>query len=82
MGTVQVKDLVYQGTQSRLARARPRAGTAVPDEFMPRSRASSGGGRTLGSPEAQLRQASSRSNLGQIALPTDRVTGAFNAKTA
>jgi hypothetical protein len=31
-------------------------------------------------PEAQLGQASSRSNLGQIALPTDRVAGAFNAK--
>jgi hypothetical protein len=76
------QDLVYQGTQSRLARARPRAGTVVPDEFTPRPRASSGGGRTLGSLEAQLGQASSRSNLGQIALPTDHVAGAFNAKIA
>jgi hypothetical protein len=49
---------------------------------MPRPRASSGGGRTLGSPEAQLEQASSRSNLGQITLPTDRVAGAFNVKIA
>jgi hypothetical protein len=47
---------------------------------MPRPRASSGGGRTLGSPEAQLGQASSRSNLGQLALPTDHIAGIFNAK--
>jgi hypothetical protein len=37
---------------------------------------------TLGSPEAQIRQASSRSNLGQIASPTDHITGAFNARIA
>jgi hypothetical protein len=58
MGTVQEKGLVCQGTQSRPARARPRAGTVVPDEFTTRPRAPSGGGRTLDSPEAQLGQAS------------------------
>jgi hypothetical protein len=47
---------------------------------MPRPRASSGGGRTLDSPGAQLGQASLWSNLGQIALPSDRIAGAFNAK--
>jgi hypothetical protein len=41
-----------------LARAQPRAGTVVPDEFTPRPRASTGSGRTLGSLEAQLGQAS------------------------
>jgi hypothetical protein len=74
--------LVYQGTQSRLARARPRAGAVVPDRFTPRSRASSGSGRTLGSPEAQLGQTLSCSDLGQIALPTDRIACAFNAGIA
>ena len=53
-----------------------------PDEFTPRLRVSSGSGRTLGSPEAQLGQTSSRSNLGQIASPTDRIAGAFNARIA
>jgi hypothetical protein len=58
MGTIQVKASSTQGTRSRLARARPRARTIVPDEFTPRSRASSSDGRTLDSPEAQLGQAS------------------------
>jgi hypothetical protein len=31
-------------------------------------------------PEAQLGQASRRSNLGQITSPTDRIAGAFNAR--
>jgi hypothetical protein len=82
MGVVQVKASSTQGAQSRLARAQPRAGTIVPDEVTSRPRASSGSGRTLGTPEAQLEQASSRSNLGQIASPTDRIAGAFNARIA
>jgi hypothetical protein len=82
MGTVQVKASSTQGTRSRLARAQPRAGTVVSDEVMSRPRASSGSGRTLGTPEAQIGQASSRSNLGQIASPTDRIIGAFNARIA
>jgi hypothetical protein len=82
MGTVQVKASSTQGTRSRLARAQPRAGTVVPDEVTSRLRASSGSGRTHSSPEAQLEQASSRSNLGQIASPTDRIAGAFNARIA
>jgi hypothetical protein len=43
---------------------------------MSHPRVPSNNGRTFGSPEAQ---ASRRSNLGQIAMPTDRITGAFNA---
>jgi hypothetical protein len=82
MGAVQVKASSTQGTRSRLARAQPRAGTVVPDEVTSRPRASSGSGRTLGMPEAQLEPASSRSNLGQIASPTDRIAGAFNARIA
>jgi hypothetical protein len=42
-------------------------------------KASSTKGRDLASPEAQLGQASLRSNLGQIASPTDHIAGAFNA---
>jgi hypothetical protein len=82
MGTILVKASSTQGTRSRLARAQPRAGTVVPDEVTSRPRASSRNGRTLGTPEAHLGQASSRSNLGQIASPTDRITGAFNARIA
>jgi hypothetical protein len=78
MGTVQVKTSSTKGRNL----ARPRAGTVVPDEFTPHPRASSGGGCTLGSLKAQLGQASSRSNLGQIALPTDRIADAFKAKIA
>jgi hypothetical protein len=58
MGAIQVKAPSTQGTRSRLARAQPRAGIVVPDEFTPRPRASSSNGRTLDSPEAQLGQAS------------------------
>jgi hypothetical protein len=54
MGTIQVKASSTQGARSRLARAQPRAGTVVPDEITSRPRASSGSGRTLGTPEAQL----------------------------
>jgi hypothetical protein len=44
---------------------------------MSRPRVPSSNGRTFGSPEAQ---SSRRSNLGQIAMPTDRIAGAFNAR--
>jgi hypothetical protein len=74
--------LVYQGTRSRLARARPQAGTVVLDGFTPRPRASTGSGRTLGSPEAKLGQTLSCSDLGQVASPTDHITCAFNAGIA
>jgi hypothetical protein len=82
MGTIQVKASSTQEARSRLARAQPQAGTVVPDEVTFRPRASSGSGRTLDTREAQLEQASSRSNLGQIASPTDRIAGAFNARIA
>jgi hypothetical protein len=82
MGVVQVKASSTQGARSRLARAQPRAGTVAQDEVTSRPRASSGSGCTLGTPEAQLEQALSRSNLGQIASPTDRIAGAFNARIA
>jgi hypothetical protein len=80
MGVVQVKASSTQGTRSRLARAQPRAGTVVPDEFSPRPTASSSNGCTLDSPEPQLGQASLTSNLGQVAPPTDLIAGTFNAR--
>jgi hypothetical protein len=46
---------------------------------MSRPRTPSTNGHTFGSPEAQ---SSPRSNLGQVATPTDRIAGAFNAKVA
>jgi hypothetical protein len=82
MGTIPVKAPSTQGTRSRLARAEPRVGTVDQGRFTPRPRVSSSNGRTLDSPEAQLGQASWRSNLGQIATPTDRIVGAFNARIA
>jgi hypothetical protein len=74
--------LVCQGTRSHLARARPREGTVVLGGFTPRPRASTGSRRTLGSPEAKHGQTLSCSDLGQIALPTDRIACAFNAGIA
>jgi hypothetical protein len=82
MGTTPVKAPSTQGTRSRLAQAQPRAGTVDQGRFMPRPRVSSNNGRTFDSPEDQLGQASRRSNLGRIAMPTDRITGAFNATLA
>jgi hypothetical protein len=79
MGAIQVKAPSAQGTQSRLARAQPRAKGADPGGFTSRPRVPSSNGRTIGSPEAQ---ASWRSNLGQITTPTDHITGAFNARIA
>jgi hypothetical protein len=46
---------------------------------MSRSRTPSSNGHTFSSPEAQY---SPRSNLSQVATPTDRIVGAFNAKVA
>jgi hypothetical protein len=80
MGAIQVKAPSTQGIRSRLARTQPRAGTVDLDGFTPRPKASSSNGRTFDSPEAQLGQASRRSNLGQIVSPTDRIAGAFNAR--
>jgi hypothetical protein len=77
MGAIQDKALSTQGTRSRLARAQPRAKAADPGGFTSRPRVPSSNGRTFGSPEAQV---SWRSNLGQIATPTDRIAGAFNAR--
>jgi hypothetical protein len=77
MGAIQVKAPSAQGTRSRLARAQPLAKAADPGGFTSRPRVPSSNGRTFGSPEAQ---ASWRSNLGQIATPTDRIAGAFNAR--
>jgi hypothetical protein len=82
MGAIQVKAPSIQKTRSRLARAQPRAKTADPGRFTPHPRVSSSNGRTFDSPEAQLGQASRRSNLGQIATPTDRIAEAFNARIA
>jgi hypothetical protein len=65
-----------------LIRAQPRAGTVVSDGFAPRPRVPSVSRRTLGSPEAQLGQNLSCSDLGWIALPTDRIACAFNAGIA
>jgi hypothetical protein len=77
MGAIQVKAPSTQGTRSRLARAQPRAKAADSGGFTSRPRVLSSNGRTFGSPEAQALR---RSNLGQIATPTDRIAGAFNAR--
>jgi hypothetical protein len=77
---VQVKATSTEG--HNLIRAQPRAGTVVPDGFTPRLRVPSVSRHTLGSPEAQLGQTLSCSDLGRIALPTDRIACAFNAGIA
>jgi hypothetical protein len=75
----QSQSFVYQGTRSRLARARPRTGTVVPDEFTSRPKVSSGSERIHGSAKGMPCRAS---DLGQIALPADRIACAFNAGIA
>jgi hypothetical protein len=51
MGVIQVRASSTQGTQSRLARARPRARTVFPGEFTPRPRASSATGAPSNRPK-------------------------------
>jgi hypothetical protein len=80
--TIQVRISSTKGRDLIRAQPRPRAGTVVPDGFTPCPRASLGSGRTLGSPEAQLGQTLSCSDLGQIALPIDRIACTFNAGIA
>jgi hypothetical protein len=80
MDTIKVKAQSTQGTRSRLVRAQPWAKATDPGGFTSSPRVPSSNGRTFDSPEAQLGQASRRSNLGQIATPTDRIAGAFNAR--
>ena len=63
----------------RLARAQPRSRAADPGGFTSRPRTPSSNGHPFGSPEAQY---SPRSNLDQVATPTDRIAGAFNARMA
>jgi hypothetical protein len=75
----QSQSFVYQETRSRLARARPRAGTMVSDEFTSRPRVSSGSERIHGSAKGKPCRAS---DLGQIALLADRIACAFNAGIA
>jgi hypothetical protein len=82
MGALQAKAPSTQGTRSRLARAWPRTGTADPGGSTPRPRPPSSNRRTLDSSEAHFGQASRRSDLGQIASPTDQIAGAFNAGIA
>jgi hypothetical protein len=79
---VQVRASSTKGHNLVRAKPRPRAGTVVPGGFTPRPRASSGSERTLGSPKAQLGRTLSCSDLGRIALPTDRIACAFNAEIA
>jgi hypothetical protein len=79
---VQVRASSTKGRNLIRAQHRPRAGTVVPGGFTPRPRASSGSERTLGSSEAQLGRTLSCSDLGRIALTTDRIACAFNAEIA
>jgi hypothetical protein len=80
MDAIKVKAQSTQRTRSRFARAQPRAKAADLGGFTSRSRPPSSNGHIFDSSEAQLGQASQRSNLGQIATPTDRIAGAFNAR--
>jgi hypothetical protein len=82
ISTIQVRASSTKGRNLIRAQPRPRAETVVQDGFTPRPRASPGSGRTLGSPEAQLGQTLSCSDLGRIALPTDRITCTLNAGIA
>jgi hypothetical protein len=55
-------------------------GQPTPEDLrLARAPPPSSNGHTFGSPKVQ---SSPRSNLGQIATPTDQIAGAFNAKVA
>jgi hypothetical protein len=82
ISTIQVRTSSTKGRDLIRAQSRPRAGTVVPGGFTPRPRASSSSEHTLGSPEAQLGQTLSCNDLGQIALPTDRIACTFNVGIA
>jgi hypothetical protein len=82
MDAIQVKAPSTQGTRSRLTQAQPRAKTTDLGGFTSHPRVPSSNGHTFDPLEAQLGQASRRSNLGQIASPADRIAGAFNARIA
>jgi hypothetical protein len=82
ISTIKVRASSTKGRDLIRAQPRPRAGTVVPGGLTPRPRASLGSERTLGSPEAQLGQTLSCSDLDQIALPTDCIACTFNAGIA
>jgi hypothetical protein len=71
---------VYQGTRPHPSPA--SGGNSSPGRIHASPEGLSGSERTLGSPEAQLGQTLSCSDLGRIALPTDRIACAFNARIA
>jgi hypothetical protein len=79
MGAIKSRLGPLKGHGSRLARAQPRARAADPGGSMSCPRAPSSNGHTFSSLNAH---SSPRSNLGQIATPTDRIAGAFNARIA
>jgi hypothetical protein len=79
MGTIKSRLDPLKGHD--LASPEPSLGQGQPtpeDSRLARGPPSSNG-HTFGSPKAQ---ATPRSNLGQIATPTDRIAGAFNARMA
>jgi hypothetical protein len=76
--TVVPDGFTLGSVSSSLGHEQPRARTVASGT----NRVPSVSRRTLGSPEAQLGQTLSCSDLGRIALPTDRIACAFNAEIA
>jgi hypothetical protein len=76
-GSVHSRDTISPRPSPASGRGRQAADSGG---FTTRPRVPSSNGRTFDSPEAQLGQASRRSNLGRITTPTDRIAGAFNAR--
>jgi hypothetical protein len=77
MGAIKSRIGPFKGRDRASPEPSLGQGQPTPEGFTSRPRTPYGNERTFGSPEAQ---SSPRSNLGQIAMPTDQIAGAFNAK--
>jgi hypothetical protein len=69
----------FEGRDHASPKPSLRQGQPTPEDLRLARGPPSSNGHTFGSPRAQ---SSPRSNLGQIATPTDQIAGAFNAKVA
>jgi hypothetical protein len=77
MGAIKSRIGPFKGRDRASPEPSLGQGQPTPGGFTPRPRTPYDNERTFGSLEAQ---SSPRSNLGQIATPTDQIAGAFNAK--
>jgi hypothetical protein len=79
MGAIKSRIGPFEGLDHASPEPSLGQGQPTPEDLRLARGPPSSNGHTFGSPEVQ---SSPRSNLGQIATPTDQIAGAFNAKVA